>query len=1006
MNRIQLLFFHCCKQVIIWTYLTTSLHADVTFQLDTLITNPGSDLQIALKVKNFNDVQGFQFGMQWDATKCTFQQCDQFNLNALTIGSFNTGSVAQGWLSCLWFDPTLNGISIPDGTVICTFFFHVESNASGICPIEFIDTPVPCEVYTLNSNGLDAGFEKIPGWIKIITGAIQFSFQDTIVGQNTTFCSPWYLDGNLDVKSIAGTIQWDPSIIQFQNIETGQLDGFGPASTITNLVSTGALLIHWKSPNGFTSITGKKLIGNICFSAIGPESAMTSLDFNGNYLEKEVINSASLLSQSFTQKGKITIAHGNLQWLMEPIILQKNNTTCKVLQLKNGDGVTSFITELSIQSNEVQLNNFDILLTGLTINAVPGNPQKYHLEYQGPPVIGNNIQTIGNFCWNSIPNTPLESSLTIGSQMDQVIYQDTLITQGGMDHKTIPIYLYPSSGYFQSNSKSVQTGSSFDLAIDYIASKGIQKMNTVYSWDPLVFQVKQVTSDLPLFDPSMITITNNSVVLNWESVVPIDVDSLKEFIVLHCTAIGAPGTSTNVILQQSTSQHYLFPSYPIQNNWTTVPSISILGSSIQLSDQTTNCYCAGDASGSIELKVSGGYPPYSYQWADGNDSAVRINLKEGVYQVVIKDSSIPVNTIEKKYTITAEHPIPVIHGDSLFYFHCPLFGISTPQMIQSEGFATVQWKSANLSPIDGSTTSSPIMHSPGEYQIIASDLSSGCFSSKSIQVIDDRPVINITNALPEKTCQPNLPTPNFTLINYSMDWYVGNIKKSGTEIQFPSSGNWPVNYLLYDQNCPEVKRDTLWVQYIEMPDLTSDTIQCTLDTNQVILNPMLNDQISALYTIQYFLPHHLGSTFFQNASDELVINNHDGITGAFTIPYTICSSICCDTSFIQCTILPSDKIPNTLRWIQNTITPDENGLNDQFDISKNILEDPVTGWPEFALYNQQGKLVFHEKEYKDQFTGLDQNGNELSSGTYYYILTMNKSQGKIYRGDLNIVRNH
>ncbi len=54
---------------------------------------------------------------------------------------------------------------------------------------------------------------------------------------------------------------------------------------------------------------------------------------------------------------------------------------------------------------------------------------------------------------------------------------------------------------------------------------------------------------------------------------------------------------------------------------------------------TINPVCEGVDNGSIELSVTGGIPPYSFTWSNGNTSNVLSNLGPGTYTIEIKDSA-------------------------------------------------------------------------------------------------------------------------------------------------------------------------------------------------------------------------------------------------------------------------------------------------------------------------------------------------------------------------------
>ena len=86
--------------------------------------------------------------------------------------------------------------------------------------------------------------------------------------------------------------------------------------------------------------------------------------------------------------------------------------------------------------------------------------------------------------------------------------------------------------------------------------------------------------------------------------------------------------------------------------------------------------------------------------------------------------------------------------------------------------------------------------------------------------------------------------------------------------------------------------------------------------------------------------------------------------------------------------------------IPNTFTPNNDGINDNWDIA-GIEEFPGT---EIWLYNRYGQLVYHTVNYSQPFNGI-YGGKQLPSGVYYYILDPKKAvcQGKV-SGSLTLIR--
>ncbi len=110
--------------------------------------------------------------------------------------------------------------------------------------------------------------------------------------------------------------------------------------------------------------------------------------------------------------------------------------------------------------------------------------------------------------------------------------------------------------------------------------------------------------------------------------------------------------------------------------------------------------------------------------------------------------------------------------------------------------------------------------------------------------------------------------------------------------------------------------------------------------------------------------------------------------------YTITDSYgCTATDYVIVRVIPS-KEP----YFYNTFTPNGDTNNDLFYIG-NLEKYPEN---KLEIYNRYGQLIFAKNNYGNDWNGTYL-GQEVPSGTYFYIFDTKSAQGK-YRGSVTIIR--
>ncbi len=104
------------------------------------------------------------------------------------------------------------------------------------------------------------------------------------------------------------------------------------------------------------------------------------------------------------------------------------------------------------------------------------------------------------------------------------------------------------------------------------------------------------------------------------------------------------------------------------------------------------------------------------------------------------------------------------------------------------------------------------------------------------------------------------------------------------------------------------------------------------------------------------------------------------------------------TSPLGCSVSDS-LIVRVFRELPNTITPDNDGVNDVWNIPG------IDQYPNavVAIYNRWGNEVFSSTGYNEPWDGR-RNGEDLPAGSYYYIIDYNTEGKENLNGTVNIIR--
>jgi len=135
----------------------SALHAQVTLYADNFTADQGQVVDVPIRVAGFNDILSMQFSLNWDTTVIKFREVHSYTESLSQFGKEQVGitDASSGNLIVVWFDNSLNGVSIEDSTSLLILKFEVIGNEGDKSPVTFSNSPAVIEIVDISSTILE-----------------------------------------------------------------------------------------------------------------------------------------------------------------------------------------------------------------------------------------------------------------------------------------------------------------------------------------------------------------------------------------------------------------------------------------------------------------------------------------------------------------------------------------------------------------------------------------------------------------------------------------------------------------------------------------------------------------------------------------------------------------------------------------------------------------------------------------------------------------------------------
>jgi gliding motility-associated-like protein len=266
------------------------------------------------------------------------------------------------------------------------------------------------------------------------------------------------------------------------------------------------------------------------------------------------------------------------------------------------------------------------------------------------------------------------------------------------------------------------------------------------------------------------------------------------------------------------------------------------------------------------------------------------------------------------------------------------------------------------------TTSSITIEEAGIYTVKVNN--TGCTASRSVTVIHI-PEPQFSLGGPYALCSNETATISVSEANFNISearyaWTVNGqpVLETGSSIQTSGTGTYSVTVTL--GSCPPVMHSVEVVKNDSNVAVQADEL---CENDKFYLRAIDQNGSFEPSTATYLWS---GPNAFTATTQQF----EPPVSGSYSVTVTTAEG---------CIGIATVAIQDTSCFIQKGISPNNDGLNDTFNLATLDVR-------KLTIYNRYGQEIYGKSNYISEWGGQDSNGNELPTGTYFYMIERNNGE--------------
>ncbi|MEM7374564.1 MAG: ELWxxDGT repeat protein [Bacteroidota bacterium] len=167
-----------------WNHLVLRRPApedSIFFEHEPIITYPGETITISLRPRDFQEIRGYQFTLQWDPEVLQFLSVNHQALHAV----YGTNKTEEGILTAAWADLSGQGITLLDTSIAFDLRFKVVGEWGSETDLEINSAMIPNMARDDEGTYLGIGSPSHPINIGTVTDMDSWAFKGYSLSQNS-----------------------------------------------------------------------------------------------------------------------------------------------------------------------------------------------------------------------------------------------------------------------------------------------------------------------------------------------------------------------------------------------------------------------------------------------------------------------------------------------------------------------------------------------------------------------------------------------------------------------------------------------------------------------------------------------------------------------------------------------------------------------------------------------------------------------------------------------------